>query len=252
MKRATLFRSSIVGASVALHAWFAFGYSPDRPQSPPSRDVTEVELTEVLNAPPPPAPEPQPPPEETAAPLPSRQSLSPKAAQPRAHVAPTAAMAAKTLTAPEDAPADLADFTLVQGNGRSYAGGTTSSTGLSKQAVRGAAATSSRPSAFGSSGSTVPAGGVDRSRAPLPQNGAWDCSRLYPAGAAPDSALVRVVVTVNASGRAISVAVLSDPGFGFGDAARRCALSQRFSPGLDRDGRPAIRSTAPIRVRFSR
>jgi protein TonB len=63
---------------------------------------------------------------------------------------------------------------------------------------------------------------------------------------------MRVVVTVDASGSVASATVLSDPGFGFGPAARQCALSQLFSPGLDRDGRPTVKTTSPIRVRFAR
>jgi hypothetical protein len=40
-----LFRASIVGASVALHGWLAFGYSPRRPVPAAPRMLTEVDLT---------------------------------------------------------------------------------------------------------------------------------------------------------------------------------------------------------------
>jgi protein TonB len=48
------------------------------------------------------------------------------------------------------------------------------------------------------------------------------------------------------------VKVVSDPGFGFGRAARVCALSRRYTPALDRTGSPTVSATPPIKVRFTR
>jgi protein TonB len=42
-----------------------------------------------------------------------------------------------------------------------------------------------------------------------------------------------------------------DPGTGFGREARRCALRKRWSPALDRAGRPTA-GAAVVNVRFVR
>ena len=65
-------------------------------------------------------------------------------------------------------------------------------------------------------------------------------------------ARVRVVVTVGPDGRAKSVAIQSDPGHGFGERARRCAIRRTYKPGLDRSGKPVTRTTPPIWIRFER
>jgi TonB family protein len=62
----------------------------------------------------------------------------------------------------------------------------------------------------------------------------------------------RVRVTVGPEGRVESVRLVSDPGWGFGAAAVRCARAARFGPALDLQGRPVRASSPPIRVRFSR
>jgi protein TonB len=59
-------------------------------------------------------------------------------------------------------------------------------------------------------------------------------------------------VTVRPDGSAQSVKVLSDPGNGFGRAARTCALSQRFEAAFDRTGQAITGTTAPFTVRFTR
>jgi protein TonB len=48
------------------------------------------------------------------------------------------------------------------------------------------------------------------------------------------------------------VKVVSDPGHGFGRAARMCALGRRYTPGNDRAGQPITGTTPPIKVRFTR
>jgi periplasmic protein TonB len=48
------------------------------------------------------------------------------------------------------------------------------------------------------------------------------------------------------------VAMLRDPGHGFGAAAIQCAMGQRFNSALDRMGNPVAATTPPILVRFSR
>ena len=95
----------------------------------------------------------------------------------------------------------------------------------------------------------------DLSRPALPaaRGGEWNCP--FPAQADVDQvdyARVVIVVTVGTEGRAKSVVVQSDPGHGFGTAARRCALGQRYDVGLDRFGKPATRTTPPFTVTFRR
>ena len=53
-------------------------------------------------------------------------------------------------------------------------------------------------------------------------------------------------------GRADSAKVVSDPGYGFGQAARQCALETRFIPARDRDGKPVAGETRPFNFRFTR
>ena len=60
------------------------------------------------------------------------------------------------------------------------------------------------------------------------------------------------MVTVRPDGSPLSVKVVSDPGHGFGRAARMCALGRRYTPGLDREGKPMVGTLGPINVRFTR
>lgn len=80
----------------------------------------------------------------------------------------------------------------------------------------------------------------------------WECPFPPEADRAKvDSAVVVIQATISASGAAEDVVVLSDPGNGFAEAARSCALKQRFKPGLV-EGKPARATTKPFRVRFER
>ncbi len=94
----------------------------------------------------------------------------------------------------------------------------------------------------------------NRSRPPqLTGSRSWDCP--FPAQADTeqvDRATAVVSVTIGANGRAIRAQILSDPGYGFGRAAQRCAMARRYEPALNADGRPITATTPPIRVRFSR
>jgi protein TonB len=67
-----------------------------------------------------------------------------------------------------------------------------------------------------------------------------------------DQALPSVMVTVRPDGTAQSVKIVEDPGYGFGRAARICALARRYSPALDKTGQPTTGVIGPIRVRFTR
>lgn len=81
----------------------------------------------------------------------------------------------------------------------------------------------------------------------------WNCPFPPEADAeGKDSAVVQLIVTVGSDGSAEKVSVIADPGSGFGRAARGCALGRRYQAGLDRDGKPTRKATAPITVRFTR
>lgn len=216
--------------------------------SPPAEVILEAESVPV----PPPVPEPQAQPEPDNTPRPA-QAVSVRQDKADSRPAPAAAQAGRTLTAPDNAAAsDIADFSLVQGTGTEYVGGTTSSTGTSKSAVRGVAAARpmpAQPNAAVGSG----AGVLDRSRGALPNGTDWNCSRLFPSDPnAPDFATVVIAVTVQTDGKPKAVTVIRDPGNGFAAAARSCAMLQSYRTAFDHMGSPMVGTTPPIVVRFTR
>jgi protein TonB len=97
------------------------------------------------------------------------------------------------------------------------------------------------------------ASGPDLTRRPSLAGGLeWDCAFPPEADAAGvDSAVVSVRVDVEASGAVRGVSIESDPGRGFGRAARRCAETKQWTPALDRGGHP-IDGSAAVHVRFTR
>jgi protein TonB len=99
----------------------------------------------------------------------------------------------------------------------------------------------------------VLAGAPPSPKASLAGSSAWNCAFPPEADAAKvDSAVVTLVVTVSATGKAIKVMVMQDPGNGFGRAARDCALTRTYKPALDDQGKPIEASTPAIRVKFTR
>lgn len=173
--------------------------------------------------------------------------------------APAAAEAGKVMTQEPNAddPLDLTGDSFVTGSSDRYAGGTTAASGTSKVAV-------DDPRAKGGEGpkgnGTAPRGGPapaptgkDQSRPSTPTSRSWNCG--FPAEAdfdQVDFATVMITVTVGTDGRAKSVSVLSDPGHGFGKQARSCAMRMSYTPGLDRNGQPVVKTTSPFPVRFTR
>ncbi|HMA91457.1 MAG TPA: hypothetical protein VKP30_02180 [Polyangiaceae bacterium] len=237
--------------SLALHAtWLVQEAKASYKQKGSRAEMTlEAEVFQV-----PPKPEPTPvPAEENPRVEPAAQRLSaPRAASLSSRAAPAAAQAGKTLTAAADSD-EVADFTLVQGEGSAYVGGTTSSVGTSNTAVHGPVA--SQPQLSGarnpvlSSARSAP----DRSRSASPTGSAWDCSRLFPTDPeAGDYATVLIAVSLSQEGTPKRVALLRDPGHGFGAAAIQCAMRQRYNVALDREGNAVAATTPPITVRFSR
>ncbi len=238
-----------VATSLALHAaWLTHDAKASIRKEPPAA------LVELDVAPPLPAPsEPEPAAPEPAAPdAPKSTNVARTAAA--AATPPAAAAAGQTLTATDSAESDVADFTLLQGSGTVYAGGTTAALGTSTKAVRGPASAgpvSKLPPGPPNPGARVATLDISRSARPIAND--WNCSRLFPSDPeAGDFAVVLVAVQVSASGKPNSVAVLRDPGHGFASAARKCALEQRFEPALDRMGSTIASTTPPISVRFQR
>jgi protein TonB len=86
------------------------------------------------------------------------------------------------------------------------------------------------------------------SGAGLGSNSAWDCD--FPFGS-PPRARVRMVVMVLPDGSPESVEIVSDPGHGFAQAARECAMKQRFQPARDEDGEPTRGATPPFNVLYT-
>lgn len=211
----------------------------------------DIDLNEPPPPPPPPEPIPEPEPEPKTPPPPAAAAPPATAAPP-----PAAAEAGKVLTQDPDPnePVDLTADGFVSGTGDRFAGGVTAANGTSKTAVSDLRA---QPDGVGKApppGPVAPPSGPDLSRAAAPMAGSWnDCE--FPAEAdieGIDSAVVQLTVVVGPNGRAKSVTVLKDPGFGFGQSARTCAFRKQFNAALDRAGTPITMSTAPFTVRFTR
>jgi protein TonB len=191
---------------------------------------------------------PPPPPELPSAPVPeaphiaiSRSVRAPHAQQARA--TPPAQAGQLAGVSPE--PADFTGTPFIVGSGTSYAGGATTSSGTSRKATLGPMA----PEAPRSAPSSV----RSRARAVTLDQSAWNCP--WPAEADAEQVNEQTVVlraSVRADGRAEHVDVLSDPGFGFGAAARLCTLRTRFEPARDVAGQPVPAQSPPIRVHFYR
>lgn len=171
---------------------------------------------------------------------------------------PAAAEAGKVLTAEPDPnePLDLTGEGFISGTGTRFAGGVTAATGTSDKAVRDRRA--SGGGIEGSRGKNEEAKAapvVDKSRpAGLPPGANWASCGFPPEADAEqiNQAFVRVVVIVNASGKPTSVNILSDPGYGFGRIAQRCAMRWTYPVGLDKMGNPTATSTRPFMIRFTR
>ena len=158
--------------------------------------------------------------------------------------------AGQVLAAEGDDAGAVADFTMVQGSADSYVGGVTSSRGRSKTPVRSTMRPKGTPGGKG-----VRRGQPDRSRPAKPAAPSWSCSHLFPTAANESDvhhALVTIVVEVSRRGTARGVRVISDPGHGFGAAARTCAMGQGYVAALNTNGAAVNGFTAPFSVRFTR
>jgi protein TonB len=174
-----------------------------------------------------------------------RQAL--KGLKPSSHVRPasTAPARAVALAAALDAPVDFTGTAFVVGNSASHAGGTTMRSGTGQTPVTGAVAVGSDDVEQPTSRSLARSVSLDQS--------AWSCQWPSEADAQQiDEQTVVLRVTVRPDGRAERADIVSDPGFGFGQAARVCALATRFEPARDSAGLRIGATSPPIRVHFSR
>jgi hypothetical protein len=85
-------------------------------------------------------------------------------------------------------------------------------------------------------------------RAKITPGTKWDCP--FPSGAAHADANVLVVVHVEPDGKPVSADVLEDPGGGFGDAAKKCALEKAYVAAHDVNGQPVRAATFPFYIHF--
>jgi protein TonB len=197
---------------------------PPAPEPPPVMKPAKVVERIVEKAPPPPPAEP--PPEPSNEP-------------------PPPAEAGQVVAAEPDAPADFTGFDIASGKGARYRGGVTASNGTNTQAVF--APVVDRSAAPGSGGN------VSLAQPVRLEVRDWTCP--WPEQAdllAVDEERVVLKVDVDVGGQVTAASVLTDPGYGFGAAALRCARQHRFLPATDVAGRPIAASSPPIRVRFSR
>jgi TonB family protein len=167
---------------------------------------------------------------------------------PASHAQPAAPAQAGRLAAAVPAPIDFTGVAFVVGSGSSYAGGKTTSTGTNRTPPVGDVAP-------GGTGSGTGTGAPARSRArPVSLDAsAWMCPWPAEADARQvDEETVVLQVAVSADGRVERVEVVADPGFGFGAAARQCALATRFQPARDSRGTAIAAMSPPIRVHFFR
>jgi protein TonB len=148
-------------------------------------------------------------------------------------------------------PLDLTGNTFVQGDADSYVGGVTSSKGTSTQAVYHAVPSGTGPPA--PPPPPPPAPKQDLSRSARPVSESWNCG--FPPEADIEQinyARVSIAVTVGADGTATNAALVStDPGYGFGALAKRCAMRMRYEAARNKEG-AAIAQTQVVNINFKR
>lgn len=208
-------------------------------QPPAPRQEVSVALQKAA----PPLPAPPPPPARI--PPPPEARPSPKIARPR-QPPPAPAQAGKAIVAAPDpeAPIEMTGFNLAVGEGRTYAGGSTSAKGTSTEAI-------ADPNPVVGGKPNAPP--VDRSRPSSPIHREWSCP--WPSEEQTSDmrdAYVTIRVQVDADGSPTSVDVLKSPPGGFAAAARHCAERERFSAARESSGKTVASATPPFVVHFFR
>ena len=161
-------------------------------------------------------------------------------------VSSSPAQAAKIIASPATAntPLDLTKETFITGEGHTFAGGVTTSQGQSKKFVDEVTVEKEMKQKKLLKKAVTPV---------TLSSGAWRCA--WPQKAMEQAIFEQSVVlkvVVEANGKVAKVLLLDDPGFGFGEAARRCALQTKFIPAKNHLDQPIRASSPPIRVRFTR
>ena len=252
---------SLISAPPTLEAWGArAALLIHRDLQRALSDELNTLSSELITPPTAPKPTPPPPVEPPPAPKPveppkSEHSAhrrvkntppkpSPKLSQSsKSEPPPQPAQAGGALTAQGEAgPGEAA---LITGDGARFAGGVSAREGGDEVGQKGAQA---QPP------SSPPPPPKAKRRPPRPARlVSWRCA--WPSSAQQADvfeASVTLQALINERGEALGVKVLSDPGFGLGKAATRCAREARFEPARDNRGRPVRAVSPPIRVRFTR
>jgi hypothetical protein len=240
------------GVAIGAHALAAaLAITEHRAPAPPPPPL-EVELLPPEPLPPAPVAVPPPPEERPLERMPVAKAAAAPAPEP-AHVG--ALLTAKADTAPSPKADEPVDFTNDPG-ALGFGSGVVAIGGKAEHGVA-----SARPRvapASGTDGVTPHANGDTLTPASdlsqKPALGESDpCRGYFPSGASDDVANAAVMVTIGRTGAVSSVQLLSEspPKQGFGAAARTCMTSKRFSPGLDRDGKPTA-TAIRVNIRFMR
>lgn len=206
----------------------------------------------IERIPPPPRP-PQPPASPAPRPRPkARAAPRREAARPPSEAPPAPAQAAKVVAAEPDpaGPLDLTSFDLAMGNARSYAGGQTAGHGTSTSAVD---ETTAKVGGVPDAPPRAPPARPSQRRMASPAGRDWACA--WPESESDSDlrdARVSLSVHVDASGGATRIEAIGSPSDAFADAARHCALRERYRPARDDEGRSTEGSTSPFTVHFVR
>lgn len=214
---------------------------PTVPRQPETGPILEISIDETIQPIAPPEPPALP---ATVRPPAPRTSTPSRTRAFRAEQAESGRVLTQEQRA--DEPLDLTGDLFVAGTARQYAGGATSPTGSNASPVQGRGAPGVPAS---TSRSRLP----DQSRSVGLLSESWSCP--WPKDAEllainEQTAVIRVVA--RSDGTVETVALVSDPGHGFGDAAAICAKRMRFLPARASNGETVRATSPPITVRFTR
>jgi outer membrane biosynthesis protein TonB len=240
---ATLIWIGVIAASLGLHVAVFGGFGRGAADGRAARKHRPAALVEMTVDKPKVAPPPAQPPPPKAAPRlavarPLRAAARPAAAQPR--VAPAAPPPAA------EAPADFTGMTLTNdGAGAGWASATGNGEAMRGPVGRPGARATGRsvegaPAAAPRKRAEPVVGIDDLSRRPEAPELASVLERFYPASARSKGIAGRAVVRarVTPDGELRELALLSETGMGFGAACRQTLEGSRWTPPLDRAGKP--------------
>lgn len=248
-----------LGVGITVHLGVGLASAMIPPPAPAvgvSRPPVRISVAREVEPPPPPlepaeAPAPEAPAEPARA-RPSQEAPTPNEPAPAedAPAAPAVAADVVQAAAPAPDPAEPLDFSVVTGEGESYAGGVTASTGTSTHAVHTEHVDVRRGVPSSSGGGAPP---NSRARPVGQPTRAWSCDWPRAAsGLDVDVEFVTMRVAVEADGEITDVRIVRHAGYGFDEEARRCALRHRLPPARDHGGVAMRTASHAIRLRFER